>query len=295
MRLFALIFTILGLLAAPLAAKEVTISHNGLTLRGNLEPADGKSIADGVLLMVHGTLAHHEMETIKGLQKNLKDRGVSTLAITLSLGIDARRGMFDCNQPMRHTQADAVDEIEAWVRWLMAHGAKTIWLFGHSRGGAQAAWFAAKYGTKATAKLVLLAPMVEDQTPEKLAAKYKKRFNADLEAVLKEAKSRLGSGQLMETPGVLYCKDAKALPKTVLSYHLRDARRDTLWWMKILKMPVLVITGGQDEIFPGQQAQFAPLADGKRVVVKQIDDADHFFLDFASEDAADAIAEFLKP
>lgn len=244
--------------------------------------------------MVHGTLAHHEMETIKGLQKNLKDRGISTLAITLSLGIDKRRGMFDCNQPMRHTQADAVDEIEAWVRWLMAHGAKTIWLFGHSRGGAQAAWFAAKYGTRATAKLVLLAPMVEDQGPEKLAAKYGKRFKADLGAVLKEARSRLGSGQLMNTPGVLYCKGAKALPETVLSYHQPDARRNTLWWMKILKMPVLVITGGQDEVFPSQKAQFAPHADGKRVIVKQIDDADHFFLDFASEDAADAIAEFLK-
>jgi len=37
-----------------------------------------------------------------------------------------------------------------------------------------------------------------------------------------------------------------------------------------------------------------PLADGKKVTLKVIDEADHYFRDFVAEDAADAIDEFLQ-
>ena len=46
-------------------AKEVKIKHGDLTLNANLNLAPGKSLADGIVLMLHGTLAHKDMELIQ--------------------------------------------------------------------------------------------------------------------------------------------------------------------------------------------------------------------------------------
>ena len=48
----------------PLQAKEVTQQFRGLTINANLELADGKTLEDGVVLILHGTMAHNRMEII---------------------------------------------------------------------------------------------------------------------------------------------------------------------------------------------------------------------------------------
>ena len=78
-----------------LFAQEVTTSHHTLTLNAELKLAEGSTLADGVLLITHGTLAHNKMELIATLQDLLTDAGINTLAINLSLGIDNRHGMYD--------------------------------------------------------------------------------------------------------------------------------------------------------------------------------------------------------
>ena len=283
------------LLTLTAAAKEVSLKLANLTLTGNLELAEGKTLKDGVLLMVHGTLAHHRMETIATLQEQLKQRGINSLAITLSLGIDRRKGMYDCNQPMRHLHDDAVEEIAAWVEWLKKQGARPIWLFGHSRGGNQVALYLLRRHDPVVTKAVLLAPMTFDAA--KVAAKYEKRFGMKLEVALKAAETLLKGGRGDEPvnwKGVLYCKDARATAKTFLSYHAPRPAFDTPSLLPKLPVPVLVIAGAEDDIEPEVAEKVKPLADGKRIRLKVIEDADHFFRDFAAEDAADAIVAFLK-
>ena len=293
-RLFlALLGLMLLTLAAP--AKEVSLKLGNLTLTGNLDLAEGKTLQDGVLLMVHGTLAHHRMETIASLQEQLRQRGVNTLAVTLSLDIDRRKGMYDCNQPMRHLHDDAVEEIAAWVDWLKKQGARPIWLFGHSRGGNQVALYLLRRHDPAVKKAVLLAPMTFDAA--KAAATYEKRFGMKLDVALKAAEALVKGGRGDEPvnwKGVLYCKDARATAQTFLSYHAPRPEFDTPSLLPKLPVPVLVIAGAEDDVVPDVAEKVKPLADGKRIRLKIIEDADHFFRDFAAEDAADAIAEFLK-
>ena len=80
----------LGLIwAAGVHAEPVSIDHNGLRLNGDLSIADGKSPADPAILLVHGTGAHHGMETISGVQQALLQQGLNVLAVTLSLGVSS--------------------------------------------------------------------------------------------------------------------------------------------------------------------------------------------------------------
>ncbi len=293
----AMLAFVLAILAAalPVQAKEVALKLANLTLTGNLELADGKTMKDGVLLMVHGTLAHNRMETIATLQEQLKQRGINTLAINLSLGIDRRKGMYDCNQPMRHLHDDAVEEIAAWVDWLKKNGAGSIWLFGHSRGGNQVTLYLLRRHDPAVKKAVLLAPMTYEA--KKAAAKYEKRFGMKLDVALKAAETLLKGGRGDEPvnwKGVIYCKNARATAKTFLSYHAPRTEFDTPSLLKKLPVPVLVIAGAEDTIEPDVAEKVKPLADGRHIRLKIIEDADHFFRDFAAEDAADAIAAFLK-
>ena len=70
-------------LFAPLAAQadEVQIQHDGLALKADFDLAQGKTVQDGVVILVHGTLAHHRMEIVETTSELLRDAGYSTLAI----------------------------------------------------------------------------------------------------------------------------------------------------------------------------------------------------------------------
>ena len=123
-------------------AEGVKLSQDGQTLNANLEKADGNWPKGPVVLMTHGTLAHGRMEIISGLQEMLKDRGISSLAVNLSLGINDRESaMYKCETPHSHKHTDAVEEIGTWLSWLKAQGVENLALLGHSRGGNQTARF----------------------------------------------------------------------------------------------------------------------------------------------------------
>ncbi len=288
----------LALVAAPAQAKEVSLKLANLTLLGNLELAEGASPKDGVLLMVHGTLRHNATQTEIDLQRNLKERGVSSLAITLSLGIDRRRGMFDCNQPIRHLHDDAVEEIAAWVEWLKQQDANTIWVLGHSRGGNQVALYLLRRHDPAVKKAVLLAPMSYD--PEIAAKKYAKRFGMKLDVALQAAHTLLKGGRGDEPVnwrGLIYCRDATGTARAFLSYHAPRKEFDTPTLLPKLPVPVLVIVPENEEIYPDLPAKMKEVtrtAGREKIRVMVIEGADHFFTEFASEDVADAVVEFLK-
>jgi hypothetical protein len=134
-RLFAIALCV-GVLVLPAQAKEVKIKHSGLTLNANLNLAPGKSLADGVVLMLHGSLGHKDMEIMRGLQDALIEHKISNLAFNLSLALDDRHGLIDCAGPLRLKDSNAVKEIALWVDWLKNKGTGPITILGHSRGGA---------------------------------------------------------------------------------------------------------------------------------------------------------------
>src|SRR4029453_3790829 len=99
---------------------------------GKLELASGRSEADGAAIVLHGALSHHGHETIAALQKSLKERGVPTLAITLSLGVGAREGDRACDVVHDYALAGVRRELGLWIAWLGAHGTRRIDLVGFS-------------------------------------------------------------------------------------------------------------------------------------------------------------------
>lgn len=136
-------------------AEEINLPYQGLTLNANLSVAPGRSLSDGVVLITHGSQAHSRLELIEGLQERLLEHGRNSLAISLSLGIDNRHGLWDCSVPSQYRHEDAIGEIGAWVEWLESRGANDIILMAHSRGGSQSLQYATEQDSAIIKSLVL--------------------------------------------------------------------------------------------------------------------------------------------
>ncbi len=282
------------LAAGPLLAGEVKLPYKGLTLDANLETASGKNLADGVILITHGGLAHGGMELIAGLQSSLKEKGYNTLAINLSLGIDNRHGMYDCGITHRHRNQDAAEEIGVWVDWLKKQKAGPIVLLGHSRGGAQTALYASQNRNGPYRAVVLMAPAIRENTD---AATYQKRFGKALPPLLVRAQklARSGQGQtVLEHVGLLTCNDTAATADSFLSYYAPDAPVDSPALIPAIKQPTLALVGGSDEVVTGLDRKLAALKGQDQLRVKVIDGADHLFMDLYLLEAVDAMDAFLK-
>lgn len=277
-------------------AEGVTLKNpDGLTLNANLQLADGKSMTDGIVLLTHGTLAHNQMELIITLQRLLAERDISSLAPTLSLGVDSRTGMYDCKVPATHKHSDAMVEIGQWLEYLKGQGATNVVLAGHSRGGNQTAWFAARENDAAVSKVVLLAP--QTWNADALAKGFEKTHKQALTKAFAAAQAKVDAGkgaELMKGVGVLYCPGADVTADSFISYYENDDRMNTPTLLAMINKPVLVIAGTEDKVVKGLIEEVEPMADGEKLQLAVIDEADHFFLDFFGEDAADAIAEFLE-
>lgn len=279
--------------ASDATARDVALTHAGLTLGAALELAAGRTLADGAVVMVHGTMAHRSMDAMRHLRRLLHEKGHNTLSINLSLARDRREGMFDCAWPSTHRAEDALVEIGLWVDWLKREGAGRVTLLGFSRGGQQAAWFAAQSPPGALDAVVLLAPIVAGD----LAGRYMARFGVPIEPLLARARALQSAGkggELLRGVGFLNCDRADVSADAFLSYYAPPPASELVATLPRIAAPVLVVVAGGDEIVPDLDKRIAPAADGKRVRVKVIPGADHFFRDLYGEDAVDAVDEFLR-
>ena len=299
--LLAFLLVVSGLpLSVSAGAAEVSTPFHGLTLLGNLELADGKTAKDGVALIVHGTLAHARMETIASLQANLKERHLSSLAITLSLGEDRRTGFFDCGKLQTHRPYDALDEIAAWIGWLKGQGVPAITLIGHSQGGNQAAVYAVERHDPDVTGLVLLAPATFDFG--KTAQAYQARYGAPLQPLLDKAEAlvRAGRGAApLGRVGFLNCPDAAVTADSFVAWYAAEPRRDTPRILPRVAVRTLVIVAGADEVVPDLAAEAKALprpasAGQGEITVRTVEGSGHFFRDLYNEDAADLIAAWTK-
>lgn len=300
MRRFLLSLGMVASLIAPASAEEVSTRFRGLSLLGNLELAEGKGLESGVALIVHGTLAHRGMEIITALQQHLKTRGTSTLAITLSLGVDRRTGFFDCGALHAHRPQDASDEIDAWIGWLKNNGATEIALIGHSVGANQVAVYAAERNDPSIGSIVLLAPTTYDSA--RAAERYKARFGSDLGDVVSNAQAKVRAGNAVERIsgiGFLNCENATATAGSIAAWYAPDPRRHTPSLLRGMAPRTLVVVAGNDEIVSDLGEAVTPLVrDAGRgrgeIRLHTVEGADHFFRALFIEDAADVIAEWLK-
>lgn len=275
-------------------ADEVTVKQGDIELRGDLTLADGKTAKEGVIMMLHGTLANNKMEIMQALTDLLKERGYNTLSINLSFDIDKRPSeMLDCAIEHHHKHEDAVTELDTWMNWLKEQGVEKVVVLGHSRGGNQVAWYAAEKDSDLLEKVVAIAPATAD--PEKAAKEYAERYKKPLADILAEAGKLVDDNKgeiLMNVPGFVYCEDAKATAKSIVSYYNNDERKNTPSLLPKIKKPMLIVMGSADEVVTDLPAKLDGVAQDN-LMIETVDGADHFFRDLYADELADKVAEFV--
>jgi len=277
-----------------LHAEEMTVKQGNIELRGDLTLAKGKTVQDGVILMLHGTLAHNKMEIMQAVADALKGKGYNTLAVNLSYAIDKRpSAMLDCAIAHQHKHEDAVAELDTWMGWLKAHGASKVVLLGHSRGGNQVAWYAAEKDSALLEKVVAIAPMTWDA--KKAADEYATQYKKPLADVLATAQTLVDTGKgdtLMDVPGFVHCENAKTTAAAFVSYYKDDARKDTPSLLPNIKKPLLIVMGSADQVMTDLPAKLKGLKQAN-VQTETVDGADHFFRDLYADELVDKITAFI--
>ena len=278
-------------LALPARAEEVQLRHEGRTLNADLTLPAGGTIGDGLVILVHGTLMHGRMEIMAALQRDLATHGIASLALTLSLGLDDRRGPYDCATPHRHTLDATAAEIGAWVQWAKERGASRIDLAGHSRGGTQAAYALATGAARDVRRLVLIAPTTFDAGD--VVAGYERTFGIPLAPLLADARGLAATPRaLLHGVGFLHCRDATVAPRAFIDAYTGAERHDTPALLPRIAAPALIVIAGNDDVVRGLDRRVQPAPAHVRVLT--IDGADHQFRDLYGEDLADAMAVFVK-
>lgn len=277
---------VLLLCAATVQAEEVTLKQGDINLRGELELAKDKTLQDGVILMLHGSLAHNKMEIMQTLAELLHDQGYNTLRINLSFNIDKRPSeMLDCGIEHRHQHIDAVTELGTWMAWLKKQGVGKVVLLGHSRGGNQVAWYAAGHDSPLLEKVVMIAPATWD------AAAVAKDY-ADILAKAQKLADEGKGDTLMDVPQFVHCENAKATANAVLGYYKDDKRRNTPNLLADIHKPMLIIMGSDDQVVKDLPAQLEGMQQDN-LTVETVDGADHFFRDLYADEAAEKIIDFI--
>lgn len=291
-----LLIALLLLLPVTAAAENVSLKHNSITLNANLEKADSWP-AGPMALITHGTLFHNKSEMMVALQDLLLEKGISTLAINLGLGIDNRGpAPYDCAVPHTHKHADAIDEINSWAQWLKSQGVTGLSVIGHSRGGSQTALFAAEHDSDLIKSVALIAPMTWDSQKE--IKGYKTRYKKDLPPLLEKARTMAASGEggkQIKPLDFIYCEQSSASADSLLSYYEDDMRKDTTAMLNKVGKPVQVYIGTDDKLIEGLAQRLQPLIDKGKVELVVIEGSDHFFRDLYIEDVADMIGDFINP
>ena len=271
---------LLLLVSCPLAlADEVTVDHGSLVLNGNLVLAEGEGggIAAGVILMLHGTLGHKDMEIMQSMQSIFAENGKNSLAVNLSLDTSNRHGFFPCDKPHTHQLEDASEELDVWLAWLDSQGAGEIVLFGHSRGANQIAHYVVKQSPPVVAAILLAPSFAADPAGTAFAGEM--------------AAGRIDNW-LNDVP-FLHCTSARVSGESYLSYYASAGLADTPALLQEIDIPVLVFSGSDDEVVAGLAGAMASVT-RSNVRHVAIDGADHFFRDLYAYDVVEISIEFLQ-
>ena len=255
---------------------EVQIHDGDRLLNANLELAPGSSLEDGVILMLHGTLGHKDMEIMAALQSVFLEYAYNSLAINLSLDIDDRHGFYPCERPHTHEYGDAHSELDLWLAWLAEQDAGDIVLLGHSRGANQITNYLLQSGSKIRAA-ILLAPSAGDGSK-----------SAEVKANLDRARRN----EWLNEVDFLHCKDTNVLGTSYVSYYGSPEQGNTPELLESIATPVLVFSGSHDLVVTGLAEKMEGL-NNTRVRHLELDGADHFFRDLFAYDVVEETIKYL--
>ncbi len=289
---FLVIYLFFTTMIFSVQAKEIKIKHGDLIVNANLNIAPGKSLADGVILMAHGTLAHKDMEIMRALQDLLLERGLNNFAFNYSYAQNDRHGMNDCKGPHRQRTESVFYEIALWVDWLKKNGAKKIIVLGHSRGGNQMARYIARSPDPLIRSAILVAPSTWDE--EKEFRDYKNRYKKDLSPLLDKVGTLIMEGRgntLLNDIDFLYCPSTSVSAFTFSDYYKANPDCNTPFVVDQSKVPVLVIAASDDRVVPDISNKMRSHT-SKKVRLVVIEDAGHFFRDLVADELADIILEY---
>jgi hypothetical protein len=275
-------------------AEPVSYEYLGLTVVGNLELAPSKTLkTDGAVLLVHDQLAHHTDATIVKLQSALLSKGLNSVAISLSLGLNQRKTAFNCAHEHDHRHGDASDEIVAWVEWLQGQGAGRVAIVGHGRGATQAALSAAERQDIGVSQLVLANP--PRATPQAIGAQYQQQFGQPLTPVLEQARKLVDEGEgdtLLTVPGFLSCTKARTTAAAFVDYYGGDVRQDITTLLPELKQQTLVVIAGSEPSAVEFEKTLSLFSSPGRIAFQTVGGADGRFTGTSGDQLADLVVKF---
>lgn len=263
------IFTSAHIVAEPLKQMHKGIQLNAKT---NFDAAELKERR--VFVIVHGTLAHNGMEIIDSLLSILEEEGEAALALTLSLNVSDRTGMFSCDLKHTHHHEDASEEIKLWLDWLSTQGVKNVVLVGHSRGSAQVADYIAKTQDKRVQQAVLIAPPTASKGADKKI-------------------TALPGTTDIKVDQFLHCGKSTVTASSYASYYGDHQANSTLKTLRALSLPIALILGSEDKVVkPKIWESLAPLPNNVQLTI--IPGADHFFRDLYSYEIVENVLEWAE-
>ncbi|MDQ7049327.1 MAG: alpha/beta fold hydrolase [Enterobacterales bacterium] len=264
-----------------LNATPLKLSLNKLSLNAEYKAAEDKNAPFFVIL--HGTFAWHGMELPSSLQSLLQEEDIGSLAFTLSLKEDNRSGFFDCKHVILSKHQDAQVEIAAWVKLVEGKGYKNIVLVGHSRGGAQIAQFVIEH-PESVKQAFLIAPMTWKASESEKA--FDPKDTTALGRWLSQAQNASNNTkQLISGKNILHCDNATVSLESLVSYYSPIPDKNTPHIISKVQIPTRIYLGSNDPAITNSiNQQEALYLDNKMVSRKVIEDADHYFRDFAAED-----------
>lgn len=238
--------------------------------------------AKPAILLLHGFLQTHEFPVIHRLTESLGSAGFTVLAPTLSLGISSRKQSLACEALNTHTQADAVNEIDAWVKWLKAQKPRGIVLLGHSFGSMQLLAYASTKPDPAIRKFIGVS-IIEGRM--EFPAATHRQLMRELDEVV-----RKGDHQVVVQP-LSFCRKYRASPASLMSYLAWTPER-ILKAVNRAALPVTFIMGGQDDRL-GQD--WLEKLGRTRARLHVIQGANHFMDGEYEFDLMDVVLAELKP
>ncbi|MCP5184983.1 MAG: hypothetical protein H6993_13535 [Pseudomonadales bacterium] len=196
--------TLLLLLAGALTVQAEPIQADFHGRRLNAAFIETGTDREEAVLVVHDIWAHQDMALIRDVQAGLAARGLSSLAPTLSLGIDDRRGRLACADGMQPDERLVPAEIGFWVDWLARRGYRTLTLLGHSHGAARVVAYVVEQQPRLVTRLILLAPRTWQ--PGDIRAARDENASVPFATLLRQAKAHpdalLGPARLPGCDGV---------------------------------------------------------------------------------------------
>ena len=266
--LFCQLFLILSfILSTNISLAEEAIIN--IQVKNNITATATYSVGEKtkpVVLLIHGFLGTRDHATLKNLTTAIQDEGYSTLAPTLSLGIDKRKQSLACEAIHTHTMGSDIVEINYWVQWLIKKGHKQVILLGHSFGSLNMLVYLKQYQTPEIVYAIATSLVDIEHAIGKQSVKNQ----------LKEAYEQIKSNnKSLNEYKISYCKKFISTPETFVSY-AKWEKNNILSLLSFIKSPVHIIIGEKDQRMDKNWPKLLVKQGTKVDIIKG---ANHFFSD----------------